>query len=902
MAMLAAAAMGSLGSCSSDELLDGTNTLPENAIAFNVTQQGALSRGTETNSGNFQNQIKDFQVWAYFDKSATGTGVTPGGLYVGDSHTVGTKVNGDSNGAWSYDDVTKQQYWPATTAPLNFQAITPYAHSSFTIENTPDVADPKLAHVTANVTVPTAVADQQDIMFAKADGQTRETNSQTVGLNFQHGMSQVVFNGKLASDKIEATVHGIEIHNLHNTGKVGYMGTNAELQAQTTGVAATTFAAGLVSDAKVTSSSQATVLSAADGALFMLPQTVAKWTTTAKNPVPTSEADANHNSYLKVTCTVKDKASGVVLVNNGAIYIPLDVNWQQGKKYSYTLVFGQGEQGFKPDGSHDDNLLQIKYSVDAENWNAAGNEDLGMGGGFERPLQPLIYTTNRAKNIKIINKAELCKSVIFNGKEYIQTGMESGPITIYGWSFNEVYITFKDDITDFSEAFDGCDALTEIPENLFANCPKVNTFFQTFALCKSLKSIPTGLFAHNPEVTDFSGTFMDCSTLKSIPENLFANCPKVTDFSETFDGCAKLTSIPENLFANCPKVTTFGRHSRAYISGAFSNCTSLTTIPEKLFAHNPEVTNFYGTFQSCTSLKSIPENLFTNNPAVTSFAYTFAECRSLTSIPENLFANNPEVTNFSGTFWKCSALKSIPENLFANNPEVTNFAYTFGGCTSLTTIPEKLFANNPSAAYFCGMYSYETGTFQGCTSLQSIPENLFANNPEVTNFSGTFWKCSALKSIPENLFASNPKVTSFNGTFYGCSALTAIPEGLFANNPKVISLYRTFEGCKSLKSIPEQLFANNTEVTNFSGTFAEGTALISIPAGLFDNNRKVSDFSYTFYGCSALTGESPYTMIGDQKVHIYERNNYLYIFSKIENRTGTFSGCNGLTDLQSNSI
>lgn len=57
------------------------NTLPENAIAFNVTQQGALSRGTETNSVNFQNQIKDFQVWVYFDKTATGNGVTPGGLY-----------------------------------------------------------------------------------------------------------------------------------------------------------------------------------------------------------------------------------------------------------------------------------------------------------------------------------------------------------------------------------------------------------------------------------------------------------------------------------------------------------------------------------------------------------------------------------------------------------------------------------------------------------------------------------------------------------------------------------------------------------------------------------------------------------------------------------------------------
>ena len=386
MAMLATAAMSSLGSCSNDDLADAnSNKLPENAIAFNVTQQGALSRGTETNSGNFQNQIKDFQVWAYFDKAATGTGVTPGGLYVGDSHTIGTKVNGDTKGAWSYDDVTKQQYWPATTAPLNFQAITPYAHSSFTIENTPDVADPKLAHVTANVTVPTAVADQQDIMFAKADGQTRETNSQTVGLNFQHGMSQVVFNGKLASDKIEATVHGIEIHNLHNTGKVGYMGTNAELQASVSGDASTTFAAGLVESAVVNSTSEVKVLSAADGALFMLPQTVAKWTTTAKNPVPTTEADKNHNSYLKVTCTIKDKASNVVLINNGAIYIPLEVNWQQGKKYSYTLIFGDGENGFTEDGGHNQYLLQIKYSVSASDWNAAINEDLGFGGDFVQP-------------------------------------------------------------------------------------------------------------------------------------------------------------------------------------------------------------------------------------------------------------------------------------------------------------------------------------------------------------------------------------------------------------------------------------------------------------------------------------------------------------------------------------
>ena len=662
MAMLASAAMSSLGSCSSDELLDGTNTLPENAIAFNVTQQGALSRGTETNSGNFQNQIKDFQVWAYFDNSATGTGVTPGGLYVGDSHTIGTKVNGDSNGAWSYDDVTKQQYWPATTAPLNFQAITPYAHSSFTIENTPDVSDPKLAHVTANVTVPTTVADQQDIMFAKADGQTRETNSQTVGLNFQHGMSQVVFNGKLASDKIEATVHGIEIHNLHNTGKVGYMGTNAELQAQTTGVAGTTFAAGLVDNPVVNSSSQATVLSAADGALFMLPQTVAKWTTTAKNPVPTSEADANHNSYLKVTCTVKDKASGVVLVNNGSIYIPLEVNWQQGKKYSYTLVFGQGEQGFKPDGSHDDNLLQIKYSVSAENWNAAGNEDLGMGGGFEKPEpKPLIYQTGT--NVKLINNAEYCKSIIADGKELI-TGNERGELVVPELNDEKVYITFKEDLTSFTNAFWGCLALESIPENLFANYPNV---------------------------TNFQETFYSCWALTSIPENLFANCPNVTNFKKTFEGCKALQSIPTSLFDNNRKVTSFGY--------TFSACKALTSIPENLFANNPEVTEFYGIFSYCSALESIPENLFANCPKVTDFEQTFYGCKALTSIPIGLFANNRKVTTFSSTFQDCTGLTGESPYTMIDDQKVhlyerknypehfttpTSTYHAFGNCTGLT--------------------------------------------------------------------------------------------------------------------------------------------------------------------------------------------------------------------------
>ena len=163
--------------------------------------------------------------------------------------------------------------------------------------------------------------------------------------------------------------------------------------------------------------------------------------------------------------------------------------------------------------------------------------------------------------------------------------------------------------------------------------------------------------------------------------------------------------------------------------------------------------------------------------------------------------------------------------------------------------------------------------FLGCTLLTAIPKNLFAHNPAVTSFQGTFSACSALTAIPENLFASNPAVTDFGSTFSNCSALATIPEKLFANCPKVTSFSRTFLACKTLKSVP---------------------------AGLFDNNRKVTDFGSRFYGlfhnCSALTGESPYTVIDGQKVHLYERANYPEHFTAPSNVHNTFRECYNLTD------
>jgi hypothetical protein len=123
---------------------------------------------------------------------------------------------------------------------------------------------------------------------------------------------------------------------------------------------------GLVEDKSITSTT-AKNLTATDGALLMLPQTVTPWATTAGSPVTTAAADAAHNAYLKIRCTIISGA--VTLVDNDYVYIPFSVNWQQGKKYTYTLVFGAGSGGFDENGNPLDNMLPISYTVAAaDDW------------------------------------------------------------------------------------------------------------------------------------------------------------------------------------------------------------------------------------------------------------------------------------------------------------------------------------------------------------------------------------------------------------------------------------------------------------------------------------------------------------------------------------------------------
>lgn len=282
-----------------------------------------------------------------------------------------------------------------------------------------------------------------------------------------------------------------------------------------------------------------------------------------------------------------------------------------------------------------------------------------------------------------------------------------------------------------------------------------------------------------------------------------------------------------------------------------------------------------------------------------SMAYAFEGYSRLTFLPPDMNGAFREVTSFDWAFADCGSLTDISENLFADCPLVTSLSAVFRHCSSLASLPEKMFSG-------CTNVRNMQNVFWDCSSLASLPSNLFYGCSALTNIGGMFQSCPSLKQIPEDLFAFCPELLSLGSAFEE-SGLEAIPERLFYNNHKVTTFRRTFRGTK-INSIPSSLFAKCPEVTDFSHCF-NLCRLKDIPVSLFDSNRKVFNFSYVFasyydrkfdYFSNSMEyyGESPYTIIDGEKVHLYERISYPdFFFAPTE-----YDGCFGTGESFSDSI
>ena len=105
-----------------------------------------------------------------------------------------------------------------------------------------------------------------------------------------------------------------------------------------------------------------------------------------------------------------------------------------------------------------------------------------------------------------------------------------------------------------------------------------------------------------------------------------------------------------------------------------------------------------------------------------------------------------------------------------------------------------------------------------------------------------------------------------------------------------------FRSCYNLTSVPRHLLDACPSVSNVDCIFGWCHSLKSVPTDLFNNLRKIANFNYCFAYCYELTGESPYTMVGNRKVHLYERSSYPDYFVTPTYHDYSFAECRNLSD------
>jgi len=446
--------------------------------------------------------------------------------------------------------------------------------------------------------------------------------------------------------------------------------------------------------------------------------------------------------------------------------------------------------------------------------------------------------------------------------------------------------------TNIKYMFAGCISLTEIPVAMFENCTNVTNLEYIFSLT-SVKSLKKDIFKGLSQVKTVGAVFRACISLTDIEAGVFNGLTAAKSFQYCFADCISLRTIPAGLLAGM---------SAAYDFVYMFNGTALESVPAELFdgVRDHDLANYSYIFSECKNLKTVPATLFDH---VTELASDGMECiftdSGIETIPAGLFATCTEAdsTSFEAAFLGCPELKTVEGPIFPETTSVTSVQELFSNCPKLESIPADLF--KPLGAANKLNFSY---AFVNCTSLKRLPEELFSANTKATGFQHTFEGCTALESIPATLLSACTEVSNVNSLFAGCSSLKEIPATLFANSQKIEYLEKAFLDCTALETIPENLFSvleGSTKSVKLSYCFKGCTALKNLPAGLFDTVRSINFIDCCFEGCKSLTGESPYTIIDGEKVHLYERvqgDNFPRVPSNRTAHEGCFNGCTGLTD------
>lgn len=369
-----------LVSCSRDEVIEINRDSDE--IRFGVVTDAA-TRAADVYCNN--NLPGAFNVWAKYDNA---------------TYIDGDLIEKDGT-AWV--NRTGVRYWPKTGNVIFYAQVN--AETAFQWNNgAPTIKD---------YTVPTAVADQKDLLYA-VKSQGRSDNPVT--LNFRHALSQIVFQAKNTNANLYVEIKGVTICNLGNvntftynsadtdenivnhegtTGTITYdgsWGTWGPLNGGSTNYRVElTEAVPVPGDGEVKSltNTNNTGKEFSSNAMLLLPQTTTPWA-----PGPDNGTPANQDgTYFLVDCKIWNVAGDAyaasdVILWEGPAAVPVAFTWEQGKKYIYTFVFGNGNGGYDPEPGPDPNpdptpdpepvLIPITFEVTVDDFVPVADQNIAM--------------------------------------------------------------------------------------------------------------------------------------------------------------------------------------------------------------------------------------------------------------------------------------------------------------------------------------------------------------------------------------------------------------------------------------------------------------------------------------------------------------------------------------------
>ena len=417
-----------------------------------------------------------------------------------------------------------------------------------------------------------------------------------------------------------------------------------------------------------------------------------------------------------------------------------------------------------------------------------------------------------------INSTDI-KRIVFDKsfKTYAPTSLKG----FFAWLTN--LETIKDlkylnteQVTDMSNMFYGCSALTSLDVTHF-NTAKVTNMNYMFYGCSKLTSLDVTKF-NTANVTNMSYMFESCSALSSLDLSNF-NTAIVTDMSYMFYGCSALSSLD---------LSNFYTKEVGNMVCMFSGCSALKTIYTSEKFVTSKVQSGEGMFAFCRNLKG---TILEYNNSKTD--HTYANCGT-----NGYFTPVFEYAEFNegtGTLTFRRGL-SKPKGAYALNLEASEPGWWSTHRYEIKKVVfDASFANaRPTSCYYW---------FCNCSKLTDIEgiENL--NTENVTNMRGMFFNCPNLSSLDLTNFSTG-NVTDMNAMFGYCQ-LSSLDLTSF-NTANVTNMYMMFISCQNLSSL---------DLTSF-------------------NTANVTEMNFMFQGCSALTTIYASEMFVTDQVEGYDMFKY----------------------------